>query len=940
MPRLPSPVLRPIVVALLAGLVVASFSAASEQNRATAADSGRKSISLDGDWAFALDPGNVGEKETWSSPDKPFADKIKVPGCWQAQGVGKPHGCLRHHYEGPAWYKRSVLVPADWKGKTLWLVVGGAARRTNVYVNGRLLGSHDGFSTPFRFDISDAVNAGAENTVALRVDNSGAGPVGCFNYMGNWGGIYRPVKIEATDSTWIDDVFVIPDVDRSQARLRITLSNKKTPPSRLKLAVRVFPAIAKGKKQAADSVAVVEKDVDLGASRDHETEISIPISDMRLWFPETPNLYVAEVTLSGNGVRDVQRVRFGMRKIDWTGGRLKINGRPYFLRGYGDDNVEMLTGLPPASRDFFAKRFALAKSLSFNNVRFHSNVPFEECFDAADEAGMLIQAELPAVYCHLFLPNKDILRKELVRVLKAYRNHPSFFSLAMGNEFFMPEIDRWPAPAPRDFYATVREFYDLAKKLDPTRPIFSNDGDPNLLPTDIRSGAWPANNRPFLCHEYGGYHGSLPDVSSINRFTGLFAPCKGVVSQAKWVEQHLSPDDYATVLRNSQRLFELDRKNLLEAARKNPQIDGYNYWLMTDFPGGIEGDAWYYGVVDQFWRPKQATPESMRKINAATVLLIDAEFGDRSIWTDRERSFKILASHFGAEPIRKGDLSWRLTSAGRTLLVGSQSGVDIDVGEIKQIATAKLGPLDLTKGERLELAVELNERHGTHANSWTIWAFPRPTSKNIKGTVAYQQSLAGPLASCDFVKPFKPAEKPDLLVATELDNDARRFLNAGGTLLFFPKKRSLPGQCDFPLFCTQAGVGPGTVIRSGRLMDRFPHRGFCEGQFLALMQTGTAVNANNLPSGLSPEAWGVIPTRGEAIALSKVAMLFSGRLGKGKILVCTFDVPGNLNDKHPEAFALLQALLEHAASEQFKPNVELSPWDKATAAPQTEDKKR
>jgi hypothetical protein len=74
---------------------------------------------------------------------------------------------------------------------------------------------------------------------------------------------------------------------------------------------------------------------------------------------------------------------------------------------------------------------------------------------------------------------------------------------------------------------------------------------------------------------------------------------------------------------------------------------------------------------------------------------------------------------------------------------------------------------------------------------------------------------------------------------------------------------------------------------------------------------------------MSPEIWGIRATRKEVIEMSRMAMLFSGRLGNGKILVCTFDVFGNLDEKHPEAFYLLQSLLDYALSEKFDPKTEV-----------------
>jgi hypothetical protein len=207
-----------------------------------------------------------------------------------------------------------------------------------------------------------------------------------------------------------------------------------------------------------------------------------------------------------------------------------------------------------------------------------------------------------------------------------------------------------------------------------------------------------------------------------------------------------------------------------------------------------------------------------------------------------------------------------------------------------------------------------------------MWAFHR-APKSMKETAACQQQLAPLLEGIGFVTPFKPAEKPRVLIASVLEEEARRYAREGGTLVLFPKKGSLPGQADFPLFPIPMEFGsntfPGTIIESGGAIARFPHRSYCEEQFYSLMQTGTAVDMDSLPKGMSPEIWGIRATRKEVIEMSRMAMLFSGRLGNGKILVCTFDVFGNLDEKHPEAFYLLQSLLDYALSEKFDPKTEV-----------------
>ena len=115
-----------------------------------------------------------------------------------------------------------MAIPAAWRGKTVRLRIGGAHRYTTLYVNGRKIGEHRGFSAPFTFDVTDAVRPGEDNVIALRIVNPGAVPLegpreqkpihptGMLNYIGNWGGIYGNVELQATDPTWIERVYMRP----------------------------------------------------------------------------------------------------------------------------------------------------------------------------------------------------------------------------------------------------------------------------------------------------------------------------------------------------------------------------------------------------------------------------------------------------------------------------------------------------------------------------------------------------------------------------------------------------------------------------------------------------------------------------------------------------------------------------------------------------------
>ena len=101
---------------------------------------------------------------------------------------------------------------------------------TTLYVNGRRIGEHRGFSAPFSFDVTSAIKPGQDNVLALRIANPGdvplegpreqkpVQPTGMLNYIGNWGGIYGSVELRATEPTWIEHVYVRPDVEQRVAK--------------------------------------------------------------------------------------------------------------------------------------------------------------------------------------------------------------------------------------------------------------------------------------------------------------------------------------------------------------------------------------------------------------------------------------------------------------------------------------------------------------------------------------------------------------------------------------------------------------------------------------------------------------------------------------------------------------------------------------------------
>jgi len=336
------------------------------QSAASEAREKRPVIDLSGEWEFKLDPPDAGRAEKWFETSVPYERKIRVPGAWNAQGVAFesedqlrayekqrleeqkatiPLGILGGEresdrlfsaYPGPGWYRKTVAIPADWKGKVPWLVFTGVHREAEVWLNGKPAGAHHSYLTPFWIDLSPYAEPGDTITITVRVDarrNREVDPLmGCLDTLDflyvTWGGIHQPVKLEAVSPTRIGDVFVVPRLAEERAEVRIAIEGPKT--SQLRLAVAVFDA-------AGASIASFDQAVADGAP---ETTIEARLAKPKLWSPKSPHLYTARVRLLNPGrVIDAGSVRCGMRELKVAGGKFLLNRQPVSLRGYDDDFI-------------------------------------------------------------------------------------------------------------------------------------------------------------------------------------------------------------------------------------------------------------------------------------------------------------------------------------------------------------------------------------------------------------------------------------------------------------------------------------------------------------------------------------------------------------------------------------------------------------------------
>jgi len=369
---------------------------------------------------------------------------------------------------GVGWYRKSFPLPAALKGKRLSVTFDGVYMNSQVWFNGRLLGTHPYGYTGFSFDLTPYARlGGAANVLAVRVDASGK--------TSRWysgAGVYRHVWLTATNPIHIAQwgVYVTtPKVNAAWAlvRVRAAIENLPSYKQGATLTTRVLDAhgkmvaiTASGLSAPASPVLVSNNPVELRMSVDHP----------HLWSPDTPTLYhlVSTVAVGGRVVDETQ-TPFGIRSLsfDAVHGML-LNGKPLKLRGgcvHHDDGPLGARAYDRAEE----RRVALLKANGFNAIRTSHNPPSPAFLDACDRLGVLVMDE--AFDCWKYGKNPQDYgrffdawwKRDIDGMVLRDRNHPSVIMWSIGNE--IPE-QNGPEAAPRGAMLA-----DEVRALDPTRPV-------------------------------------------------------------------------------------------------------------------------------------------------------------------------------------------------------------------------------------------------------------------------------------------------------------------------------------------------------------------------------------------------------------------------------------------------------------------------------------
>lgn len=436
-------------------------------------------INLNGTWEFAFDDERVGDRQKWHLDQQAVFDQsIQVPFTFQSElsGIGDTG------FHDLVWYRKSIEVPSDWKGKRTILHFGAVDYTATVWINGKWAAFHEGGHTPFQADITELLEEDG-NEIVLRVEDYSQDvtlPRGkqywkedsASIFYTRTTGIWQTVWLEAVDPAHICKAKFTADIDHNEIKVRLFYSS-----ATLQKELRTRLTITfEGEFVAQDEFVVTHtehtRSIGLHDFNDHELG--------RWWSPEKPHLYDIQLELvEQDTVIDRVQSYFGMRKISIENGKIHLNNRPYFLRlvldqGYFPDGI-----LTAPSDEAFIQDIELTQAMGFNGVRKHQKMEDPRFLYWCDRKGLLVWGEAANAYNY----SEEYVRRftqEWQEVLERDYNHPSIV-------VWVPMNESWGIPNVKNDQRQQQHgltLYHLTKSLDDTRPVIYNDGW-EMMATDL-----------------------------------------------------------------------------------------------------------------------------------------------------------------------------------------------------------------------------------------------------------------------------------------------------------------------------------------------------------------------------------------------------------------------------------------------------------------------
>ena len=473
---------------------------------------------------------------------------------------------------GIGWYRYQLTPKDEWKGKRIVLDFQGIMLVGDVYLNGQRVGGTDYGYLGFDIDLSKLLKWGQVNEIIVKADTGK--PNNSRWYTG--GGLFRDVNLIVTDKNlyFPRHPLFIRTVNNKEIKIRTNILNlQKTKKPQIPVEVKILNAEGK-------VVAQQKSDLHFNAKwRDREYELpSISLEDAKLWSPDSPYLYTAEVTLYDNegNIADQIREPFGIRTIEMNPEKgLLVNGKKVLLKGYANHHTLGALGAAAYPRAI-EKRLKLMKEFGMNHIRTSHNPYSEDFLKLCDKYGILVVDELYDKWLTQYAGGRveweSLWQKDIPEWVKRDRNHPSVILWSLGNE--LQQYSNLPF---NDWGVTAYKLQkELLHRYDDTRlttvamhPRYRNL-ETDSIPADLAVAT---------------------EVNSYN-YRYMYFP-----GDMKRYPEKTFYQSEASVAAMGPNFYEMDRDKVL----------GLAYWGAIDYLGESMGwpvKGWNQGVFDLSLQPK------------------------------------------------------------------------------------------------------------------------------------------------------------------------------------------------------------------------------------------------------------------------------------------------------------------------------------------------
>ena len=546
---------------------------------------------------------------------------------------------------GTGWYRKTFIANQSFENKNIYIDFDGIYRKSQVWINGQLLGERPFGYISFRYELTPYIKTGEENVIAVRVDNSEQ-PNSRW-YSGS--GIYRNVWLVVVDPVHIDHwgtTVTTEDVSAQSAKIKIAVRVKNTSEEavNIDLLSTLLNASGKALSQVNNSIFIASDDI-------VESAQEINLNSPQLWSIDHPYLYTIHTQVKRDGeVIDDYETPVGIRSFSFdVDNGFFLNGESVKLKGVCNHHDLGCLGAAVNYRAI-ERQLEILKEMGCNSIRTSHNPPAPELLDLCDKMGFIVMDEAFDMWrkkksaFDYSVDFPEWHEKDLTDLILRDRNHPSIVMWSIGNEVLeqwshidADTLDMQQANTLLNFAGTLNlgdtttnnlhvnsvltiKLANMVNELDATRPVTAGNNETNtynhLFRADVmdiigfnyHENDW---HKPRFQQQYPDKKLIITESTSglMSRGYYMMPSDSFYIWPRRWDRPFSQPVHHCSSYDNCHVPWGSTHEKSWKIVKDNAHIAGLYVWTGFDYLGEPTPFWWpsrssYFGIIDLAGFPK------------------------------------------------------------------------------------------------------------------------------------------------------------------------------------------------------------------------------------------------------------------------------------------------------------------------------------------------